>query len=215
MLHSQGLTLTWSLFVASVSSERYLAVVAENNRLKHALRREKRLSRQRLLRHPVTKLPNRELLIDILRRECARAKRREELFGVWFLDLDGFKGVNDSYGHAVGDRVLCMVRNRLQKMLRGEDVLAHVGGDEFVIVQMGARERICLSTFGERVVRIISSKPFRSRINEVSKKVQLGVSMGGALYPYDALTPNELLEKADTAMYEAKHGGKNQFVIYS
>ncbi len=155
----------------------------------------------------LTGLPNRMLLADRMKQALARAKRSEEKIVVLFLDLDGFKYINDHSGHEAGDAALCEVKERLSSVMRGEDTLARIGGDEFVVLLSDLNEDAkdsaesvankCLSIFQEPF--IIHDQPFK-----------LGTSIGIAISNKHS-TPETLLIAADQAMYKAKNAGRGQF----
>ncbi|MDR3436505.1 diguanylate cyclase domain-containing protein [Telmatospirillum sp.] len=155
---------------------------------------------RRLAHHdPLTGLPNRLLLDDRLEVAIGRAARNQTLLAVIFIDLDGFKQINDTYGHAVGDRVLVNVANRLRDCVRLSDTVARMGGDEFVAVL----EQIS----DEREIRRLAAKVVGSVSLPVSLdgiEVSVGASLGIAVYPKDGADAASLLDKADEAMYRAK-----------
>ncbi len=158
---------------------------------------------------PLTQLPNRTLLTDRLRLSMAEAKRNQRMLAVCYLDLDGFKPVNDSWGHANGDRVLVEVAHRLTSCVRAGDTVARLGGDEFVILfgDLGdveecehALERIMAAL---RVPFMVSGHP-----------AHLSASVGVTLFPDDRSDPDTLLRHADQAMYAAKQAGRNRFHLF-
>jgi diguanylate cyclase (GGDEF)-like protein len=152
----------------------------------------------------VTRLPNRRYAMDQLRLAIARAERSGERIVAYFIDLDGFKAINDEFGHAVGDDFLAITAARLRAVLREGDILARVGGDEFLALQSGAAtvdgEALRL---GERLIQAASERAIFD-----GRSVSVGASVGIAAYPNDAKTAEELLERADQAMYASKRAGK-------
>ena len=158
------------------------------------------------LHDPLTGLPNRRLLEDRIATTLQHAMRNDGKAAVLYLDLDGFKAINDTYGHSYGDEILKMVAKRLVGSSRKEDTVARIGGDEFVIV-LGA-----LSGLGDarepasKLVDIVSQPYF---INDLT--LQLSTSIGISIYPDDADSVAELIGMADSALYEAKRAGKNRF----
>ncbi|HEV3106607.1 MAG TPA: EAL domain-containing protein [Trinickia sp.] len=152
----------------------------------------------------LTRLPNRNLLRDRLEQAIARAER----LAVVFIDLDGFKNVNDSLGHSVGDRLLAVVAERLAKSARASDTVARHGGDEFVIVLTDVDES-ALITWMERVRATIAEPVVLD-----GTELYVGCSMGASLSPQDGEDVETLLKKADLAMYRAKDMGRNTFQFY-
>lgn len=157
----------------------------------------------------LTGLPNRRLFLDRLEQEIKHAKRSSLPLAVLFMDLDGFKEVNDSFGHEVGDHLLAEVAARLTDCVRADDTVARLGGDEFTVILTGAKQRKDV----ERVAQIIIDAlaiPFCIE----QQVVRISVSVGITFYPHDASTPVDLLEAADQAMYKAKKYGANQMCFY-
>ncbi len=156
----------------------------------------------------LTKLPNRALLEDRLDREIANAKRAQKTFSVLLLDLDGFKQVNDAYGHQVGDLLLIEVAQRLCSLLRASDIIARLGGDEFVVI-VDAGDPASTANICEKLIAVIR-EPFtlNGHVCEVT------VSIGVALYMGPRCTSHDLLKRADAAMYHAKSLGRNTYCFF-
>jgi diguanylate cyclase (GGDEF)-like protein len=153
----------------------------------------------------LTGLPNRVLLYDRLVQMINASERRGERFAVLYIDLDGFKHVNDEFGHAAGDAVLKSVAARLnQDVIRESDTVARLGGDEFIIIAAGVWSQADAESFAERVLLTL-----RQPIGDGVRTHQLGASIGVSLFPRDGTDMNTLIEQADVALYEAKHSGKN------
>jgi diguanylate cyclase len=150
-------------------------------------------------RDRLTDLPNRAVFFERLRELLTVATREGDSHGVLFFDLDGFKSVNDRFGHATGDRVLLMVGARLRSMLRDFGVVARIGGDEFAAVVEHVRDRNDLARVAFRIEQTLT-KPFVVGRDELT----LGVSVGSALFPDDATDADSLLARADVDMYRAK-----------
>lgn len=158
----------------------------------------------------VTRLPNRRYAMEQLRLATARAQRSGEAIFVYFIDLDGFKGVNDAFGHAIGDEFLAITAARLRAVLREGDVLARVGGDEFLAIQVAAQDDAGALRLGERLIEAASDRAIFD-----GRSVAVGASVGIATYPRDAATAEELLERADQAMYASKRAGKGVATLSS
>ncbi len=168
---------------------------------------------------PMTGLPNRLLFLDRLSRVIARSRRHPEaLFAVLFLDLDGFKLVNDSLGHAVGDRLLVQVANRLQSSLRQSDTVARVdegftiarlGGDEFAIILNDLQDPADANVVAERLIDELS-RPFLIGDSELFSSLSIGIALSTLGYE-DA---EAYLRDADTAMYRAKAHGKGRYEVF-
>lgn len=158
----------------------------------------------------LTGLPNRRLLTDRLTQAIERSKRSGSLMAVCFMDLDGFKAVNDTFGHDAGDEVLKVVAKRLLQTLRGADTVARIGGDEFVLLLGDLSQTQEANGLLERVLREVS-RP----IDLPAQQVQVGISIGVTLYPVDASTAEDLLKHADMALYLAKSKGKGRIWTYA
>jgi diguanylate cyclase (GGDEF)-like protein/PAS domain S-box-containing protein len=157
----------------------------------------------------LTGLPNRRLFLDRLEQEVKHAKRRNLPLSVLFMDLDGFKQVNDSFGHEVGDRLLSDVAKRLTDCIREDDTAARLGGDEFTVILTGPKQRKDVELVARTIIDALAM-PFH--IGQQSLKIS--VSIGITLYPQDASSPDALLEAADQAMYIAKKSASNRVFFY-
>jgi diguanylate cyclase (GGDEF)-like protein/PAS domain S-box-containing protein len=158
----------------------------------------------------LTGLPNRTLLNDRLLLAIAKARRDNCQVGVFFFDLDRFKTINDTLGHAVGDLVLRSVAQRLKKFIREGDTLARLGGDEFVIVQADPNQDPNFAILARRILETLG-EPFRHGGRTFFTTASIGV----AVYPHDGEDCQTLLQSADTAMYVAKSLGRNNFQFFS
>jgi len=158
----------------------------------------------------LTGLPNRVLLADSMQQAMARARRHGHTLAIAFIDLDGFKAVNDTYGHAAGDELLVSVAHRLTKVLRTEDTLARIGGDEFVaIITDLPDEKSCGSTLNR--ILDAASKEFKLGAATASVSASIGVTF----YPQaEEIDGDQLERQADQAMYEAKISGRNQYKFF-
>ena len=157
----------------------------------------------------LTGLPNRALLQNRLQHTLAGMDRREKHVALLFIDLDDFKVVNDSLGHLVGDQLLVAAARRLEKVLRSEDTAARFSGDEFVVLLEGAERAGESAPVAERIIETFGA-PFTLGDEEVSTTTSIGISYG--LSSQD--TAEELLRRADVAMYEAKAGGKSSYRVF-
>lgn len=158
----------------------------------------------------LTRLPNRILFNDRLQQALAQARRSREQVAIMFLDLDGFKAVNDSLGHNAGDLLLYKVANRLEKCLRQTDTVARFGGDEFTIVLPAIGDETDAIRIAEKIGEEVA-RPYDLDGHEASITTSIGIS----LYPDDGDKPQQLIEFADNAMYHAKRHGKNHHEFYS
>lgn len=158
----------------------------------------------------LTGLANRNLLADRLQRAIANARRNEKKVGLAFLDLDGFKWINDSQGHDVGDELLIEVGRRLVGCVRDQDTAARLGGDEFTLVIHDLADVADMMVIGEKLVHVLR-EPFLLG----GQLHQLSGSVGITLYPDDGKDVQTLLKNADIAMYRAKQGGKNRYQFYA
>ena len=156
----------------------------------------------------LTRLPNRVLLGDRLRLALGQASREEAMVAVAYLDLDGFKPVNDTLGHDAGDLLLVEVANRLRESIRGGDTVARLGGDEFVLLIRSCDFGECEVAL-QRVLQVIS-RPYSIK----GRPIELSASIGVARFPHDGTDPDSLLRNADQAMYVAKQTGRNRFIFF-
>jgi diguanylate cyclase (GGDEF)-like protein/PAS domain S-box-containing protein len=157
----------------------------------------------------LTGLPNRMLLHDRLEQAIATAERQRQHFALLFIDLDGFKPVNDAHGHAVGDEVLKVVGQRLSMVIRGMDTAARLGGDEFVVILTDIRNRENAERVAEKIIGELS-EPYQV----AGKTLSISASIGASLYPSDQKVAMDLLRTADEAMYQAKRDGKRRVKFY-
>lgn len=153
----------------------------------------------------LTGLPNRTLLLDRLDQAIARAKRGEKA-ALHYLDLDRFKPVNDTYGHAVGDLLLKSASARLLSSIRETDTAARLGGDEFVVLQVGIGSNTDAAILARRLIASVSA-PY----DIADTPIEIGTSIGIALAPLDGGTADELLLRADQALYRCKTFGRGRF----
>jgi diguanylate cyclase (GGDEF)-like protein/PAS domain S-box-containing protein len=172
-------------------------------------------SHQRELEHiayhdALTGLPNRALLADRLQQAMARASRHRQRVAVVYVDLDGFKAVNDTHGHDQGDALLIAVAQSMRRVLRGEDTLARIGGDEFVAVLGDLADDAAVGTSLQRLLSA-ASEP----VSLAAGQARVSASLGVTFFPQDEATDaDQLLRQADHALYQAKLAGKNRYHVY-
>ena len=157
----------------------------------------------------LTGLPNRVLFHERLDEALLRVRRDRDKFAVLYLDLDEFKNVNDTLGHAAGDKLLMAAAERLRTCLRGSDMVARFGGDEFAVLQMGLAGPPEAGILAERIVTLLS-EPYDIE----GQQVVIGTSVGIALAPADGETSDQLLRNADMALYQAKEDGRRTFCFF-
>lgn len=159
------------------------------------------------MRDPLTGLPNRRALTGHLAQHLASDRATRQALALFFLDLDGFKPVNDAYGHETGDELLRQVAQRLTDTVRKSDFTSRLAGDEFVVVSHGVTDETAASGIAESIC-IPLSRPFCLTDHEVTIATSVGVVLCNAQTP---TTPDRLLATADKAMYEAKREGRNSY----
>lgn len=157
-------------------------------------------------RDTLTSLANRKELMNIFEEVLLKAKLQETIVAVMFLDLDGFKSVNDTYGHDIGDQLLQKVSRRLTNCVRQSDTVARLGGDEFIVLLHGTQEVKNIEKIAEKIIQILNVEFIFHNI-----VINIGASIGICVFPTQADNAEEMLRKADKAMYEAKKSGKNNF----
>ncbi len=157
----------------------------------------------------LTGLPNRRLLGDRLGQALIRAHRDRSLLAVCFLDLDGFKSVNDTHGHHVGDQLLIGVTEHIRSVLRGNDTLARLGGDEFVILLSDIKNHLESNQILDRILLAVNRPVLLEE-----HQLQISASIGVSLFPDDNADADSLMRHADQAMYIAKNAGKNRYHLF-
>lgn len=155
----------------------------------------------------LTGLPNRLLFYDRLERAVHLARRNNDRICLFFVDLDLFKQVNDNFGHAAGDELLCQVSQRLKNSVRESDSVARIAGDEFTVILQQVRDCDAAIQIAQKIIDGLR-QPFQLN----GHTAQIGASIGIAIYPLDATTADDMVKAADTAMYAAKRAGRNTFV---
>ncbi|MCW8915781.1 MAG: diguanylate cyclase [Magnetovibrio sp.] len=157
----------------------------------------------------LTGLPNRALLEDRIATAIPKAERDQVELGIMFIDLDGFKPVNDTYGHLAGDFVLQEIAKRLTDCVRESDTVARLGGDEFLIMALGVEGRKSVEVVAKGIFEALEAPFVYEGVN-----LNLGASVGIAMYPEHGSHPVELIERSDKAMYKVKGMGKGAFSFY-
>ena len=184
---------------------RYVAVFSD---ISHIKEHEAELSR---VAHydALTGIPNRVLLADRMKQAIAQTAREQNMMAVCYLDLDGFKTINDTLGPETGDQVLIEVAKRIEHTIRCGDTVSRLGGDEFVVLLLGQdKGEECVATLGRLLAAI--AQPIM--VNNISSLIS--ASIGVSIYPLDDEDPDTLMRHANQAMYMAKQSGKNRFHIY-
>ncbi len=161
------------------------------------------------LHDDLTGLVNRAGLLNHMRREITAAANNQNIFGVFFIDLDRFKLINDSISHEAGDELLRLIAKQLQDTLRNQDIVARLGGDEFVALILNIKTKEHLSELAGKIIATLN-KPKTIRTIQVTVTGSIGI----AFFPTDGETAYDLLHNADVAMYHAKNMGRNQFFYY-
>ncbi|WP_252738910.1 transporter substrate-binding domain-containing protein [Colwellia sp. D2M02] len=188
-----------------------VVIVMWNRRLQVEIKRREQL--EKIMKHmathdELTGLANRVLLKDRLNSAIAFHQRQQLKIAVLFIDLDGFKSINDNYGHDVGDELLQEVASRLKGCVRESDTIVRFGGDEFVLLLTGLHSNNEAAYVAEKVLRLMQAEFTLS-----TDSAYIGCSIGIAVYPEDGVDDNELLKVADTLMYKVKAAGKNHYMF--
>ena len=177
--------------------------ITERKRMEEAIRHQAH-------HDPLTHLPNRLLLMDILAIELAKARRGKKRFAVLFLDLDRFKYINDTLGHDIGDQLLKHVAERLKRSVRASDTVSRMGGDEFNILLTEIAHADDIITISQKVVDSFGKSFLIGR-----HEFHISTSIGISIYPEDGDTMEDLFKNADTAMYHAKEQGGNSYQFFN
>ncbi|PLC53101.1 hypothetical protein CR155_14980 [Pollutimonas nitritireducens] len=196
------------LGIALVTSVLDLRLESRTAKLAESLASANEKLRHRSLHDSLTNLPNRVLLEDRLKQRMHAADLEQKQFALMFMDLDGFKAVNDAYGHHVGDSLLVQVARRVLSEVRQQDTIARLGGDEFVLLT-GLVEPDDAARLAESMLSIIR-RPFQLAGHEL----RISTSIGIVMYPRDGASQHDLLTNADAAMYHSKSLGHNTYCFF-
>jgi len=157
----------------------------------------------------LTNIPNRYLFNERLDQAILEAKNRQIQFGLFFIDIDDFKQVNDTYGHKAGDHVLVRLTDSISKVIRNSDTLARMGGDEFAIIVEDVSDRDDMEMLAKKIIEIVSTP-----ISFEDKTISISCSIGISIYPDNTTSKEELIHFADLAMYTIKSTGKSHYRFY-
>lgn len=158
---------------------------------------------------PLTNLANRNYFHEEMQKTIKEALRTNTKFVLMFIDLDGFKIVNDNYGHIIGDKLLRNIGSVLKKSVRESDFIARIGGDEFVIIFKNIDD-MYISNIAAKIIKNVSVP-----MDIDSYCIKIGCSIGISIFPQSGTSANELINNADNAMYQSKKAGKNRFTFYT
>ncbi|MGQ4878940.1 diguanylate cyclase domain-containing protein [Billgrantia sp. LNSP4103-1] len=172
------------------------------------LEKERRFHRQRSLHDPLTGLPNRELLYDRIQQALAASQRHRKWQGGLFIDLDGFKQINDRLGHKMGDNLLKQVAQRLMSSMRSMDTVARIGGDEFFVL---ARDLASEQDIHRLAAKLLDN--LRLPLSDMAEPISLRASIGVCLFPYPGMSVDDIIHRADMAMYRVKMAEKDGYCL--
>ncbi|MDD5717022.1 MAG: diguanylate cyclase [Sulfuricurvum sp.] len=203
-LYAQFLRID-SVYDSAGKLENYIGIVSDVTENK---------KEQELLQHlanydPLTNIPNRHLFMSLAEQMVALSKRKDTKTVIAFLDLDGFKPINDQYGHDMGDVILKKVAARLGEQMRESDTVARMGGDEFILLMSDVKARTEVRPLLERILKALQEPFFEKGIT-----IKIGASIGVAFYPDDGEDIETLIRYADSAMYRSKDEGRNRITYY-
>jgi diguanylate cyclase (GGDEF)-like protein len=211
VLASTGLAFaaSYQIFNYRFHLEHAVKVATYSLEKEMSLREQSEANERELATHDIlTGLANRRLFVELADMALEEAKQENKSLALLFMDLDGFKAVNDAHGHKVGDQILIQVSDRIASNIRQSDVVARYGGDEFIAILKAPGAN--LVHHAESIINSVAD-PFHLD----KKTMKIGISIGIARYPNDGDTLDELISKADHSMYSAKSNGKNGFASYS
>ena len=204
-------TVFLELHISKMKLKSAMAELEKRNRqLEMEIEERRRVEKQ--IRHmathdALTGLGNRILFMEHLVRAFSQAAQNSTTFALLYIDIDGFKQVNDRHGHAAGDALLCAIAERLRANLRHEDYAMRLSGDEFAVIMRDLRDETMAETQGECLCAALRA-PYQLTIGNTEITVQVSASIGISLYPHHSLVHDELVRLADAAMYRAKQAGR-------
>jgi len=184
--------------------------ISEIIELEHEHIMQAKLIEHQAYHDTLTNLPNRTLFQDRLQQAIKNSQRHNEKFALLFIDLDQFKKINDSLGHHIGDEVLIEAAKRFSSLLRGEDTLSRLGGDEFTVILKNIKDEKSAATAAQKLINSM-----KEPVEIAHHTLHISASIGISIYPNDTTSQEDLVKFADTAMYKAKDEGRNNFQFYS
>jgi len=182
----------------------------EHEIVKSLLKENTKVLEHKAIHDDLTNLPNKYLLHELLKKSIHRAQRNKQKVAILYMDLNKFKEINDTLGHATGDKVLIEFSKRVKDTLRDSDTLSRIGGDEFIIIIDNFVDSSNLTTLTNKIIQNIKKDFFIK-----DTKIPIRCSIGISIYPDDGLEAEELKINADTAMYSAKSNKNSDFIFYS
>ena len=188
----------------------YIQVITAQKKTEKLLQQQTDLLQKQAHYDILTGLANRTLFKDRLDQTIISSKRNHDKFALLFIDLDQFKQINDSLGHHVGDEVLVEAASRLNSVIREEDTLSRLGGDEFTIILKALKNMQSIATVAKKIIDVM-----KEPIEINNQNLYITASIGVSVYPQDATTAPNLIKYADVAMYKAKDAGRDNFQFYS
>ncbi|HLP99039.1 MAG TPA: diguanylate cyclase [Sideroxyarcus sp.] len=210
-LHDTGMANVWLyLVICTLIGLSLTVLIKQRNRDERNLKESERRLQEMAFHDTLTGLPNRALFFDRLSKSIALAKRNHGHLALIYLDLDGFKPINDQYGHEAGDNVLKQVAQRLNGCVRDVDTVARLGGDEFAVVLDGLDTPGEAAKVAQKILHILSM-PIQFENDGDSCQAHIGASIGIAIYPDNGVAIDALIAAADASMYDSKRSGKNKF----
>ncbi|MET0085447.1 MAG: GGDEF domain-containing protein [Sedimenticola sp.] len=214
MEYPSSIIVTHDFFIISANLIGGAAGYLNERQKRFLFLREKQLDVERhhhmirSLHDGLTGLPNRDLLYDRISHAMASSKRTDMKHCGLFLDLDGFKSINDALGHEIGDDVLELVAQRLESVVRSIDTVARIGGDEFFVLALDIGNETNASNLAEKIL-----DQFDTPIPGIPESMKLSTSIGICIFPYEGMTVPDIIRRADMAMYRIKSSGKNNYAV--